>query len=118
MPSPTYELFAEAMASRKQVVCVFDGYRREVCPIVLGYTDGQERALVYQFAGESTRPLPPEGAWRCFALSRVREAKLRSGPWHAGDRHERQQGCVKDVDLDVNPSSPYNPRRRLKPSEN
>jgi hypothetical protein len=38
---------------------------------------------------------------------------LRDGPWRGGDRHTRPQGCVEDVDLDVNPTSPYNPRRRL-----
>jgi hypothetical protein len=38
---------------------------------------------------------------------------LRDGPWHAGDSHNQPQGCVDVVDLDVNPASPYNPKRRL-----
>ncbi|WP_342641515.1 hypothetical protein [Rhodoligotrophos ferricapiens] len=113
MPSSTYKLFAKAMAERKQVVCVAKGFKRELCPIVLGHTRGQERALAYQFAGESTTTLPPGGDWRCIHLADVTEIQLRDGPWHAGSRHRTRQTCVEDVDLDVNPESPYNPRRRL-----
>ena len=38
MPSSTYLLFALAMAERKQIVCFYQGYRRELCPIILGHT--------------------------------------------------------------------------------
>jgi hypothetical protein len=113
MPSPAYNLFADAMAERKQILCVYDGYPRELCPIVLGHTKEQEVALVYQFAGGSKGGLPPEGQWKCFHLSKVSDVKLRDGPWRAGSRHMQQQTCVADVDLDVNPQSPYNPRRNL-----
>src|SRR6266446_5217973 len=58
-PSETYRLFEQAMAERKQIVCTYDGYRREVCPIILGHTQGEERALTYQFSGGSGSKLPP-----------------------------------------------------------
>jgi hypothetical protein len=112
-PSPTYELFALAMAERKQVLCTYDGYRRELCPIVLGHKAGKEVALTYQFAGGSRTRLPTRGQWRCLELAKVRDIQLRDGPWHAGASHERPQTCVDIVDLDVNPASPYNPHRRL-----
>lgn len=113
MPSLTYELFAEAMAERKQVLCTYEGYRREFCPAVLGHSKGQEVALVYQFAGESSTGLPRGGQWKCLHLVKVEEARLRDGPWHAGPSHQRPQTCVEIVDLDVNPQSPYSPRRSL-----
>ena len=113
MTSSTYHLFAEAMADRKQIVCVYDGYPRELCAIVLGHTKGQEVALVYQFAGESKSGLPPGGQWKCLHLIKISDVKLRDGPWHAGSSHKRAQACVEIVDLDVNPSSPYRPRRRF-----
>lgn len=113
MPSSTYSLFAEAMAGRKQILCVYDGYPRELCPIVLGHSKEQEVALVYQFAGGSKDGLPHKGQWKCFHLSKVSDVKLRDGPWRAGSGHNRPQTCVEIVDLDVNPSSPYSPRRRL-----
>ena len=114
-PSSTYRLFAQAMTERKQVVCVHDGYRRELCPIILGHKKtGEEVALVYQFGGDSRRGLPPGGDWRCLRLSETSDVLLREGRWRAGSSHRQSQTCVDVVDLDVNPSSPYGPRRRLK----
>jgi hypothetical protein len=114
LPSQTYNLIAQAMSERKQVLCVYDGYRREVCPIVLGHTKGVEKALVFQFAGESSSALPREGIWKCFDVSKMEAVKLRDGPWRAGTAHRQSQTCVESVDLDVNPESPYRPKRRLK----
>jgi hypothetical protein len=113
MASAAYELFLEAMRDRRQVVCVFQGRRRELCPIILGHTGGKERVLAFQFAGESSRPLPPGGQWRCLTLSEVTDIELRDGPWRAGGDHGTQQSCVAEVDYDVNPDSPYSPRFRL-----
>jgi len=111
--SETYRLFEEAMMQRKQVVCVYKGIRRELCPIMLGHSQGEERALTYQFAGGSTSKLPAKGNWRCLTLSNVTEVQLREGPWHDGDSHAQVSHCVEIVDLDVNPNSPYDPKRPL-----
>lgn len=113
MPSRNYALFAQAMVGRKQILCSYDGLPRALCPIVLGHNGEEERALVYQFAGESSSGLPPGGAWKCLRLSKAHNVELRDGPWHSGSSHQRPQACVDDVDLDVNPASPYKPRRGL-----
>jgi hypothetical protein len=113
MVSPAYKRFAQAMAARMQIVCEYDGYARELCAVILGHAGRQEKALTFQFGGQSKSRLPPNGEWRCLFLEKVRDVHLRDGPWRGGDRHTRPQGCVEDVDLDVNPTSPYNPRRRL-----
>jgi hypothetical protein len=110
--SPTYRVFEEAMRRRWQILCMYDGYPRGLCPVILGHTDGQEVALTFQFAGKSSKPLPPGGQWKCLHLSKVSHARLRDGPWYAGDKHMQRQSCVDIVDLDVNPDSPYNPQRR------
>jgi hypothetical protein len=113
MPSPIYELFAAAMKARKQIICIYDGYPRELCPHILGHgKGGEEVALSYQFAGKSSRPLPKKGEWRCLRLAKVSDATLRDGPWHGGSGHSQAQACVEIVDLDVNPLSPYDPKRR------
>jgi hypothetical protein len=112
--SQAYQLFGQAMAERRQIVCMYDGYRRELCPIILGHSRGEEKALTFQFDGASRSGLPEGGEWRCLLLSRVSDVKLRRGRWHGGNRHTQPQGCVEDVDLDVNPVSPYNPKRRLR----
>jgi hypothetical protein len=113
MPSAVYQLFHQAMAERKQVVCMYQGYRRELCPVILGHSGDAEKVLTFQFAGESSRRLPPGGDWKCMFLAEVTLATLRDGPWHGGRSHRSEQSCVKDVDYDVNPDSPFNPRFRL-----
>lgn len=113
MASRVYKLFARAMANRKQILCVYNGYARELCPVILGHSKGEEKALTYQFGGDSKTGLPREGEWRCLWLSKVDKVELRDGPWYSGGRHDQPQGCVEVVDLDVNPLSPYSPKRRL-----
>ena len=102
MPSATYRLFREAMLRQKQVVCQYQDYFRELCPIVLGYKDREEKVLAYQFGGQSSSLLPPGGAWKCLYLSEVRDAELRDGPWREGSEHRKEQTCIDIVDLDVN----------------
>lgn len=113
--SATYQLFARAIIGRQQIVCVYEGHPRELCPIILGHSRGKEKALTYQFGGSSNSGLPPGGEWRCLFLVKVREAALRDGPWHSGASHTQPQGCVENVDLDVNPESPYAPKRPSRP---
>jgi hypothetical protein len=101
--SAVYELFRQAMLEEKQVTCVYQGNYREVCPVIIGHSAGEEKVLTFQFAGEtSKRKLPPGGAWKCMFLAEVREARLRDGRWREGKSHKRVQVCVRDVDLDIN----------------
>jgi hypothetical protein len=112
MSSRTYKLFAEAMVARKPVVCMYKDHPRALCPIILGHTDGAEMALTWQFDGEGSKG-PVRGQWKCLSLAEVSSAEMIDGPWRSGREHRRSQSCVKDVDLDVNPDSPYEPKRRL-----
>jgi hypothetical protein len=112
--SQTYRLFEQAMRLSKQILCMYDGYPRELCPIILGHSQGQEKALTYQFSGQSKSGLPSGGEWRCLWLSKISNVQLRDGPLLVGSRHTRPQGCVQDVDLDANPASPYHPKRLLR----
>jgi hypothetical protein len=113
MPSPAYKLFAWAIENRSRVLCNQNGYAREICPIILGYSDGQEKALVWQVGGEtSTGPLRRPG-WKCFLLANVIDARPGEGAWRAGSSHRGEQSCVKEVDYDANPASPYRPAHSL-----
>ena len=107
MPSVNYDLFKQAMRMRKQIFCMYDGHPRELCAVILGHSQGQEKALTYQVGGTSKSGLPPGGEWRCLFLSKISNAQLRDGPWLAGSSHTQPQRCVQIVDMDVNPSSPY-----------
>lgn len=112
MPSRTYQLFAEAMAARKPVVCMYDGHPRALCPIILGHSDGAEKALTFQFEGSGSQG-PVRGQWKCLFLADVTKTEMVDGPWRSGRQHSQAQNCVRVVDLDVNPDSPYAPKRRL-----
>lgn len=114
MDSANYRLFRQAIAKKKQIVCIYRGKRREVCPIILGHTDGEEKALVYQFGGASSRGLAGAANWRCFFLADITDGSLRDGPWFAGASHLKSQTCVAKVAFDVNPNSPYIERKRTK----
>lgn len=114
MPRRVYDLFAQAITRRQQIVCTYDGHRRELCPVILGHSKGEEKALTFQFGGGSSKGLPPGGQWRCLFLAKVGDLQLRDGAWHSGESHMQPQGCVDIVDLDVNPASPYRPRRHLR----
>jgi predicted DNA-binding transcriptional regulator YafY len=110
--SDTFRLFHQAILNKKQIVCTYRGKRREVCPIILGHKDGVEKALVYQFGGESSRGLSRRGDWKCFEIANVFDAETRDGPWHAESRHRATQRGVDDVYVDVNLAVPNQPGRR------
>jgi hypothetical protein len=100
--SQIYDLFLQAARNRSQIVCNYNGLRREICPHVVGWgLRGDEMALSYQFAGQSSKGLPPGGEWRCLKLQDVRDVILRAGPWHTGNNHSRPQTCVKQVEFEV-----------------
>ncbi|MGE0240666.1 MAG: hypothetical protein AB7S59_18255 [Parvibaculaceae bacterium] len=109
--SPTYRLFARAMKAGQQVLCLYDGHARQVSPVILGHSKGEEKVLVFQTAGGSSGSRLP--AWKCFFVAKVSEAIARDGPVRSGSSHLTRQVCVEDVDLDINPESPYRPRRTL-----
>jgi hypothetical protein len=114
MPSPAYQILEQAMRAKSQIACMYKGHHRELCPIVLGHSGGEEKALTFQVGGSSSSGLPPGGEWRCLFLAKVSFARLHDGPWGApDDSHAIPQGCVEIVDLDVNPASPYSPKRRV-----
>jgi hypothetical protein len=84
MTSATFDLFVQAAKSGSQIVCTYQALRREICPHVIGWgLNGDEMSLSYQFAGQSSKGLPPQGEWRCFRLGSVRDAAARPGAWHS-----------------------------------
>jgi hypothetical protein len=102
MPSEVYDRIWRAVREHKQIVFSYDGAKREVCPLILGYAaDGEEKVFTYQFAGATSRGSKlPE--WRCFFLTRMKVLQLRAGEWREGTSHKPSQSCVPFVDVDAN----------------
>ena len=77
-PSAVYALFRSAILGEQQVVCLYDGRVRELCPHIIGTNRrGEEVVLAWQFGGESSGPLPQ---WRCLRLANVSERPNAPGP--------------------------------------
>jgi hypothetical protein len=89
--SSTFLLFHRAILNRQQVTCFYKGRYREICPHILGHTDSEEAALVYQFGGDSAGGLTSRDKWRCFHLANVDKAELRTGRWYSGSSHRSTQ---------------------------
>src|SRR4026207_2064138 len=99
MPSVAYTLFRKAILHEQQVVCRYDGRVRELCPHIIGTNkSGEEVVLAWQFAGESSGPLPQ---WRCLKLANVSDARTRYGRWHEGGSHPTTPTCARDDALPI-----------------
>jgi hypothetical protein len=113
MASTTHALFLKAMREKRPVACLYQGYAREICPVMLGRTSLEEKALVFQFGGATSNGPLGKPDWKCFKLGEVQNARIIDGHWHAGSEHSQAQSCMKMVEYDVNPNSPYSPAFKL-----
>jgi hypothetical protein len=100
----TYALVRRALEERLQVHATYDGYRRRMCPHIIGTKEGRPRALFFQFAGGSSRGLLSGGDWRCLLLDDLTDISVHVGAWHTRARSEPQH-CVDEVDLEIDPES-------------
>lgn len=102
MPSATYNAIRDAMVAKRNVTCMYQGYQRELSVHCIGLSKtNEEQILSYQFAGGSSKGLPPEGQWRCLEVRQITNVVAVAGAWHTGDSHLKPQTCVKVVDLEI-----------------
>lgn len=99
--SETLELLASAVRQKKQVLCDYQGYPRQLCVHAVGWKNGREQAMAFQFAGESSKGLPPGGQWRCMKVEEIENATLHDGEWHSSDDHSKPQTCVDEILAEV-----------------
>jgi hypothetical protein len=114
MPDANYRLFAWAIENRRPIVCRYQGHAREICPVILGRNrNGEDSVLVWQTGGATSKGPLTTPEWKCLALKNIADVRLGDGAWETGSSHQQHQVCVKDVDYDANPASPYRPRQSL-----
>ncbi|MFZ4695860.1 MAG: hypothetical protein ACOYMV_12110 [Verrucomicrobiia bacterium] len=104
MASQIYTLIRSAVVNKQQVIATYGGYIREMCPHVIGFKNGVEHALFYQFGGETSRGRITHDSphnWRCLELSKLSNVSVRNGEWHTSTRHSERQECVDQVDVQV-----------------
>ena len=106
MDGSVYQIVKDAILNKKTVIASYRDKTRYMCPHVLGTKRGRQQALFYQFAGESSSRLGPDGDpenWRCMfldELSNVSSADAK-GEWHTAPNHSRPQTCVDQIDVEV-----------------
>ena len=101
----TYEIVRQAIIDQPQIIGVYDGHYRELCPHMIGTKNGREQALFFQFGGETSDgpildPLSRQN-WKCMQLSKFTEIQARPGPWHTADNHTKPSTCVDAIDIQV-----------------
>lgn len=113
-PSDTYRVLALALHARTPLACRYNGRDRVICPIILGHSDGEEMALVYQIAGHTSAGPLTQPQWKCLRLAGLSGLAIAEhARWISGRAHSQPQHCVAQVDYDLNSASPYAPRHSL-----
>lgn len=102
--SGTFQLIHQAILNRQQIVAVYLDRTRFLCPHVLGYKNGREQCLFYQFGGTSETELGPVGSprnWRCIPVAGLSDVRVQDGEWFSSGTLSRAQTCVKEVVVSV-----------------
>ena len=102
----TYAIVRQAIIDRHQIVGIYGGFYRELCPHLIGTKNGKEQALFFQFAGETSDGgiADPSSSqnWKCMQLSKFTKVEARPGPWYTADNHTKPSTCVDSIDIQVN----------------
>ncbi|MEM9808947.1 MAG: hypothetical protein AAF959_27145 [Cyanobacteria bacterium P01_D01_bin.56] len=99
-----YETIKDAILNKRQVVAIYKGYRREMCPHTLGLKGSKQHCLFYQFGGDSSSGAIIPGSdrnWRCIPVDKLESITVRDGEWYTASNHSRRQTCVDQVDVEV-----------------
>lgn len=97
------EVVRDAIIRKQQIIADYNGYRREMCPHVVGRKNGRVQALFLQFGGGSSSGLSddPEDNWRCIPVEDLKNVESRDGEWHTAPNHSTKQTCVDDIEVEV-----------------
>ncbi len=117
-----YHIIREAIRHKHQIVAMYHGHRREMCPHSIGIkygkpatrgrggkpgkpgTPDEEHAHCYQFGGTSEKGLQSDGSadnWRCIVIADLTNVQTRPGRWHTAQIGLVSQTCIDRIDLSV-----------------
>jgi len=98
-----YELIKLAIQNKSCITCTYNGHIRKMTPHVIGNKNGIEKALFYQYDGESSEGLSknPVKNWRCFVIAKIEDLKLNEDAFQTANNHSRKQNCVDEIDLEI-----------------
>lgn len=98
----SYGIIRSAVLSKQCLTATYESRVRHFSPHCLGRNkNGGQSVMAFQYAGQSSKPLPPAGQWRCFELHKLSLIHTNDDAWHTGFDHGRPNTCVKHVDVDA-----------------
>jgi hypothetical protein len=81
---------------------MYQGRIRHFSPHVIGWgSDGAGSVVGYQYAGESSGPLPADGEWQCFRVDGLTSVSANSDRWYTRTDQSRPTDCVTKVDVQM-----------------
>ena len=101
-----YQILAEAIRAKRQVIARYGGEERVFSPHALGTKRGAYHVLVYQYGGGSRTGLPPGGEWRCLDLAGLSDLRPEPGAWHTAPNVFNPQSCLDEVEVVADPLPP------------
>lgn len=97
--SVEFDFIQVAMQSTRALGAIYQGRRREFCAHELGFDkQGQEKVLVYQYAGTSSKgdiaALPSKDRWRCLFVADLSDLVAIEYPWQTGPNRGAGNTCM------------------------
>jgi hypothetical protein len=93
------ETLKRAILGKRCVTGRHKGSERHFAPHAVGFTaDGTPAAFVYQYGGETSSHLPPQGDWRCFLVHDLADLRPNDHRWRTAPNYSlSRQTCLADI---------------------
>lgn len=95
-----YAFIKQAIKDKCSLDITYDGYNKKISPHILGYDEsGEPKMFCFQYAGQSKKPLPVGGQWRCLFVSHIKNISQNDDKWHTKSADLTSNACVSKIDV-------------------
>jgi len=104
--------FAWLLLRRQPVAAIYDGLLRLLCPHVLGGSQVGSMCFCLSVWRQQQQwsDAGRSGDWRCLAVEKLSQVKLRAEAWHTEPRSVRQT-CVDEIEFDADAQPGDDPQK-------
>lgn len=98
----SYDIIRQAVLDKCSLTAIYQGHIRHFSPHAIGRSnDGNANVMGYQYAGQTSTQLPPDGEWRCFEVRQLSNIQRNGDGWHTREDHSKPNTCVTQIDVQV-----------------
>ena len=81
----SYHIVRQAILDKCSLSAIYQNKTRHFCPHAIGRDDsGDINIMAFQYAGQSSHRLPPNGEWRYFRVRGLSSVVRNGDAWHTG----------------------------------